>query len=521
MYNLLTKLSAMTGRRRVAAILSIAALAATTLFLYRAATAPSFALLYASLDAAAASEIAARLEQEGEPYEIRGNAIFVDSSARDTLRLRFAGEGLPAGGVQGYELLDGMGAFGTTSQMFDAAYWRAREGELARTILATPRVRTARVHISEAGARAFDRPAPRSASVSVTLSGGELSLEHARAIRYLVASAVQGLAPENVAIIDAAGGLILAEAEEKPESAITAAASEMSARLAAGVERLLEARVGRGNAVVEISVELDPNTESIVERTFDPEQRVAISTDTEEETESSSNGGPAAVTVASNLPDGDTAGGGNSGSNASVTREKVNYEVSESTRQSSRAAGGLRKITAAILLNGIAGTDANGAPVISPRTPEEIEALTELVKAAVGFDEARGDLVTVNSMEFPVSEDVGTLAEAGLFDQFGVNLVRLLQLGVLSLVAMVLGLFVVRPVLAVPVAPLIGALPPPADVSSLPPAADPGAAKSSDAAGPPDPAQDLRALIAGKSLDSTDVLKGWIGASAAIEGGRS
>ena len=102
--------------------------------LIRAATEPSMALLYSGLDATAAGEVVAALEAEGVPFEVADGAILVEAAARDRIRMELAGRGLPAGGPAGYEILDGLTGFGTTSQMFDAAYWRAKEGELARTI---------------------------------------------------------------------------------------------------------------------------------------------------------------------------------------------------------------------------------------------------------------------------------------------------------------------------------------------------------------------------------------------------
>ena len=106
------------------------------------------ALLYGGLDGAQSGAIMEEVEKSGVPYQVRGDSIWVDAARRDQLRMTLAGLGLPNAGGAGYEILDGMSGFGTTSQMFDAAYWRAKEGELARTILALPNVKTARVHLA-------------------------------------------------------------------------------------------------------------------------------------------------------------------------------------------------------------------------------------------------------------------------------------------------------------------------------------------------------------------------------------
>ena len=124
--------------------------------------------------------------------------------------MALAAKGLPAGGPAGYEILDTLSGFGTTSQMFDAAYWRAKEGELARTITGSPNVRAARVHLANPVSQPFSRTPAGSASVTVTMARGELERGQAEAIRYLVSSAVAGVTPEAVAVIDAAQGVVLA-----------------------------------------------------------------------------------------------------------------------------------------------------------------------------------------------------------------------------------------------------------------------------------------------------------------------
>ena len=158
MQNLVSVWSALDLRRRVVIVLATVAMFAAVIGVSRMATAPQMSLLYSGLDPAAAGEVVAALEQRGTPYEVRGGAIYVDGGLRDELRLTLASEGLPAAGAAGYELLDSLSGFGTTSQMFDAAYWRAKEGELARTILALPQIKAARVHISRSDAQPFRTP---------------------------------------------------------------------------------------------------------------------------------------------------------------------------------------------------------------------------------------------------------------------------------------------------------------------------------------------------------------------------
>src|SRR5690606_15865308 len=163
-----------------------------------------------------------------------------------------AAEGLPAAGGAGYELLDSIGGFGSTSQMFDAAYWRAKEGELARTILAVPDIKSARVHISQAPDDPFRRKDRPTASVTVATKNGSLSKAQADALRHLIASAVAGMRAEDVQVIDTVGGLILS-----PEArGVSGTAQDRAEEIRRNVQRLLEARVGVGKAAVEVSLEL-------------------------------------------------------------------------------------------------------------------------------------------------------------------------------------------------------------------------------------------------------------------------
>ena len=200
--------SSLTARRRVAVIGATLLVFVAVLMLGRNAASRDMALLYSGLESGAAGDVVASLEQAGATYEVRGSAIFVESARRDQLRMTLASEGLPANSTQGYELLDNLSGFGTTSQMFDAAYWRAKEGELARTIVASAHIRTARVHISTPSSRPFARGFSATAAVTVTTVSVGLTAANANALRYLVASAVSGLSPDDVAVIDGNGGLV-------------------------------------------------------------------------------------------------------------------------------------------------------------------------------------------------------------------------------------------------------------------------------------------------------------------------
>ncbi|UXX82271.1 flagellar basal-body MS-ring/collar protein FliF [Roseovarius pelagicus] len=432
-------------RKRIVITLASVAMFAAILGLARLAASPNMSLLYSGLESGPAGEVVRALEQRGMAFEVRGGAIYVEGARRDALRMTLASEGLPTNSSQGYELLDSLSGFGTTSQMFDAAYWRAKEGELARTIISSPSISSARVHIASSGSNPFQRDIRASASVMVTPATGEIPAKHAQALRYLVASAVPGLTPEDVSVIDSNGGMIGA-----PDEAPANISEDRADALRLRVERLLAARVGPGNAVVEVSVDTVKTSQLIRERVIDPESRVAISTDTEERTDSAQDQAGGDVTVASNLPDGDAAGDGNSQSQTSESRERINYEVSETEREITEAPGAIKRLSVAVLVNGTSSPDAAGTLEFTPRPEEELEALRELVASAVGFDEARGDMITIKTMQFEIQPIAGTAAEPSLWASLGLDLMSIIQVAVLGFVAMVLGLFVVRPLLSRP-----------------------------------------------------------------------
>ncbi|MEP3638582.1 MAG: flagellar basal-body MS-ring/collar protein FliF [Paracoccaceae bacterium] len=432
-------------RRQIVLVAATLAMFFGVLAMSRMATAPSMTLLYSGLESGAAGDVVRSLEQRGVTFEIRGGAIFVDSRERDQLRMTLASEGLPANGSRGYELLDSLSGFGTTSQMFDAAYWRAKEGELARTIVSSPHVAMARVHIASTGSNPFQRGVTPKASVQITPNGGELNAQQAKAIKFLVASAVAGLSPDDVAVINANGSLV-GNSDEAPSVGDDDKATAIKER----VERLLEARVGFGNAVVEVSVETVTESEEFRERRFDPESRVAISTDTEERTSNSSEAGGGDVTVASNLPDAEGGGGDSATSQNNETRERVNYEVSETERAVVRSPGAIKRLTVAVLVNDLADVDQAGQVTTSPRPEEELVALRELVSSAVGFDEERGDVITIKSMALQSIPASGTEASTSFMDQIEIDVMSAIQMAVLAIVTVILGLFVVRPLLSRP-----------------------------------------------------------------------
>ena len=300
----------MDPRARAVFVGASAAIAVMLFILFRVASTPTMALLYSGLDSTAAGEVVSAIEARGMQYEIRSDAIYVDQSERDGLRMALAGDGLPANGAAGYELLDSLPGFGTTAQMFDAAYWRAKEGELARTIVASPLVRSARVHIGNTSNQPFISRQEVTASVTLRPSSSGVPEPLARSVQFLVSSAVPGLSHTAVTVIDADSGIVVGTTGSETMAAHSATRAEAMRH---NIERLISARVGLGNAMVAVNVDIQSARETVLERRIDPDSRVVISTDTEERSNSSSNAGSGSVTDASNLPEGDTQGNARAG----------------------------------------------------------------------------------------------------------------------------------------------------------------------------------------------------------------
>ncbi len=443
--------SRLTVPRRVVLVAAVLGTIVTLFFIVRTASEPEMRLLFRGMEDDAAGEIVAALEQMDVPHEVRGNAIYVPVDQRDRLRVELAANGLVKDGSVGYELLDGMSGFGTTREMFRTAVKRAIEGELQRSIEAMPDVRRARIMIAMSERRPFQREEERAtASVSVASSGGKLSQSTARGIRYLVALAVPGLDPDQVAVVDMEHGVILAPGEEESGQRTDEREERIAEVLRRRLEALLVNNVGAGNFTVQVTVETTREARTVSERIIDPESQSPTTSETVETTERSTTPS-AAVTVASNLPDGDAAagGGGQGETDRSTARESVAYTYSTTQREQVVEPGAIRRIGVAIVLDEREDVGPDGAVARAPRSREELQVIEQLVKAAIAFDEERGDEVEVVSLAFvdepSVDLGLGEGAEGPSFvDENGA---LIMQLGVLAIVAIVLGLFVVRPIL--------------------------------------------------------------------------
>ena len=428
------------------------------LFLTGRVTSPNMALLYGGLKAQDSGEIVANLEQLNVPYEITpdGGRILVPGDQVARLRLAMAEQGLPSGGSVGYEIFDRSEGLGTTRFVQDINHLRALEGELARSIASIGLVDTARVHLVLPRRQLFsrDREDP-SASIVLSLRGGELDRRQTLAIQHMVAAAVPGLQPGMVSIVDDRGALLAAGNDADGEAGAVSNAEDLQLtyerRLARTVESLLERSVGPGNVRVQVSAEMDFDRVTENSEIYDPDGQVVRSTQTVEESSSNRDSeGPEPVTVGTNLPDADLGADGQSSSDSQSQRveETVNFEISRVVKTHVRESGVVRRLSLAILVNGVTGLDDAGEATYTARPQEEMAQLAALARSAVGFDEARGDRLEIVNMPFA---DLAAFDAAGpVWDFFGLSqatLLRILELGTLGLVAILALLFVVRPMM--------------------------------------------------------------------------
>lgn len=489
-------LRALPLQRQLMLAFAVLGVALAMTFLVRGAVQQPMALLYSGLEPAHTGEIIEELEKRGAKYEIRGDAIFVAQNDRDSVRFSLAKAGLPQQSVQGYELLDEVNGFSVTSEMYNAAYWRAKEGELTRTILAIPGVQSVRVHIGASLRSGFARSEPKQ-TASVTLaSTHDLSGGQAQAIQYLVALAVSGLNPDEVAVIDSQKG-ILAGPGIASANQPNAKAETQEALLEQKILRLLEARVGLNNARVSVSVDVSHERQTTSAVMFDPDSRVVRNRSSGDVSESS--GGTAAgITAASNLPQANEEPGGASTSTARNSSENVTYEINETRTQTEKLPGAVERISIAVLLNDqVLGLDP-AATDVAALTDQMVADFKQLITSAAGLDTSRGDDLTVEIMPFQAPVVTEMVAAPGLVQQLTERyLWSGVKILVMSLVVIVLAFGVIRPLL------------------SQKSAAQDGSASGDDifaveGGGSPDPFVSLKDYTMGRQDDAAAILQEWL-----------
>lgn len=446
------------GIGRLAAVLGVAAGVAAVLVavMLRVGQSPD-ALLYSNLDLTEAAEITASLDQAGIKHTARGDGstIMVNRDDVGTARMLVASKGIVTSGSVGYELFDEQSVLGQTEFQQNLNEKRALEGELARTILTYRGISSAKVLIALPRRELFQADAAEpTAAVVVGVGGRALSTDQVQAIRNVVASAVPNLKPERVTVTDTANRTLAAGGDTETFTAASARDAKASTelQLQSRILDIVEGVVGSGAARVQVTADIDLARSTTQEQRFDPDGQVVRSTSTNgtqsQDTTGMNDGG---ATATNNIPGGEAPNVTPIGSTESQNTETTNYEISNTTTTTVREPGEVRKLAVAVAVDGVwtPAAEAGGEPTYAPRSAEDLAKIDALVKAAIGFNEERGDVVQVENTRF--SRDTsgvgGTEAGNPLLNFTKNDLMRGVELLVLLVTGLLLIFFVLRPLL--------------------------------------------------------------------------
>ncbi len=454
-------------------------------------TQSEYGVLFSELKTGDAQAIIEKLKAANVPYKLShgGTAISVPQERVPELRVQMAAEGALSGGHVGFDIFD-KNSFGATDFAQRVNYQRALEGELARTLEGMDELETARVHITPARESIFTEKAEKAkASVVIRVRRNrELARERTQAITHLVASAIEGLEPGDVSVLDSQGRVLSAPKRDTAAWAANAdefnshldARQRMEANTAARVIALLEPVIGPGRVRAEVSAELDFSQVEQTAEKYDPKSAVIRNQQTSQETRNGKlapNGGivgarandpttppaptptPESATTAATatagqltpapaLPLGDQRSAAN-----------TNYEIDKTVTRTVDEGGRLQRLSVSVVVD---NPLVNGKA--TPRTEEELKKLQELVAAAVGLNPERGDQIAVKSIAF----DQPAPVNPSLLERYSYLLPNLVKYSSLLLVALLLGFFVLRPAQQA----LQKALLPPPELKLLPPSSE-------------------------------------------------
>src|SRR4051812_43430472 len=427
-----------------------AVLTAFFLYIAGAITEPPKTILFSGLESRDAAAVAAKLDGMTVKYDVKdGGTILVPADQVTKLRMALAQDNLPAAGV-GYEIFDKSDTFGTTAFVQNINHQRALEGELARSMQTIEGIQAARVHLVIPEHQIFARDDQQPSASVVLKSAGRLDRGQVRAVQHLVAAAVVGLVPERVAIVDDRGNLLAGGDDKSGPDALARSQDDDTTNyenaLRQRIESIVTSVVGTGHVQVQVAADINYNHTQTTEEKYDPESKVVRSTQTVEQNSANSSGGANAVSVANALPGGaGAAGGGEQSKDTSGrTEETTNYEISKTVKTSTVDGGDIKKVSVAVVVDGSGGTP----PDYKPPPPREKAKITGLVKSAMGFDSARGDLVQVTNMQFArMDAAAGTEAPKPLLGLDSSYWFKIIEAGILCLTALLIGLFVAKPLI--------------------------------------------------------------------------
>jgi len=369
-----------------------------------------FRPLYTTLASEDAGAVVQKLKESGVAYRLseNGSTVLVPSAKVAEMRLEMASAGLPKSGRIGFELFDKTN-FGATEFVEHVNYRRALEGELERTVMSLAEVQQARVHVTFSKESVYlEAREPAKASVVVHLKpGAQLVPQNVTAVQHLLASAVEGLAPESVSVLDDTGRLL-----SRPHSMLASDGADSSDRLlelrqsmerdlVAKINSTLEPLLGADRFRAGASVDCDFSSGEQSEEIFDPTRSVMISSQKSEDT---MNGGGAAGVpgTASNLPRPAprpaTALAG-----SSRRTESIAYQSSRTVKHMRLPQGTVKKMSLSVLVDQTVHWEGQGKAlhkVFDQPSDRMLKSIRDLVAASTGFSQERGDQLTIESLPF-------------------------------------------------------------------------------------------------------------------------
>ena len=369
-----------------------------------------FRPLYTTLASEDAGAVVQKLKESGVEYRLseNGSTVLVPSSKLSEMRLEMASAGLPKSGRIGFELFD-KSNFGATEFVEHINYRRALEGELERTVMSLAEVEQARVHVTFPKESVYlESREPAKASVVVRLRpGAQLVPQNVLAVQHLVASAVEGLAPQSVSVLDVRGNLL-----SRARAAASPDASEPSDRLlemrqdierdlVAKINATLDPLLGSDKFHAGASVECDFSNAEQTEEIFDPSRSVMVTSQKSEDTTNTASGAGIPGT-ASNLPrPAARPAAGLAGT--SRRTESIAYQSTRTVRHTKMPEGTIRKMSLAVVLDQNVRWEGQGNKmhrIIEQPSAEKLKSIRDLVAAATGFSTERGDQLIVESLPF-------------------------------------------------------------------------------------------------------------------------
>ena len=395
-----------------------------------------FRPLYSELSPEDAAAVLAKVREGGSDFRLsdNGTAVLVPSGKVAELRLQLAAAGVPKSGRIGFELFDKTN-FGASDFTEQVNYHRALEGELERSVISLAEVEQARVHITLAKDSVFlESRQPAKASVLVKLrNGSQLSAQNVAAICQLTASAVEGLAPEAVSVVDTRGNLLnrarksTSDDGGEPSEASLDYRAKVEHDLLAKINSTLEPLLGADKFRATVSADCDFTTADQSEETFDPTKSVMLAS---QKTEDISGGSTASGVpgTASNLPK--PASRPSTGSTAVTRRtENITYQSSHTVRHVRMPQGALKKMSVSLLVDSLVRFEGSGPKakrIVEPPSADKLKAIHDLVAGVIGFSADRGDQLVVETLPFentlnpeqlPVSSPPAPVAPPNWLDQ--------------------------------------------------------------------------------------------------------